>query len=62
MNPGFGQLAQVRVSDEDLAQLQENLVRSHAVGVGDNLDDNIVRLIMLIKVIALAEGFLKNPL
>jgi len=57
VNTGFGQLAQVRVSDEDLAQLQENLVRSHAVGVGDNLDDNIVRLVMLMKVIALAEGF-----
>ena len=54
VNTGFGQLAQVRVSDEDLAQLQENLVRSHAVGVGDNLDDNIVRLVMLMKVIALA--------
>jgi histidine ammonia-lyase len=57
VNTGFGQLAQVRVSNEDLAQLQENLVRSHAVGVGDDLDDNIVRLIMLMKVIALAEGF-----
>lgn len=57
VNTGFGQLAQVRVSDDDLAQLQENLVRSHAVGVGNNLDDNIVRLIMLIKIIALAEGF-----
>ncbi len=57
VNTGFGQLAQVRVSNEDLAQLQENLVRSHAVGVGDDLDENIVRLIMLMKVIALAEGF-----
>ena len=57
VNTGFGQLAQVRVSNGDLAQLQENLVRSHAVGVGDDLDDNIVRLIMSIKVIALAEGF-----
>ena len=57
VNTGFGQLAQVRIDDDDLAQLQENLVRSHAVGVGDDLDDNIVRLIMLMKVIALAEGF-----
>ena len=57
VNTGFGQLAQVRVSGEDLAVLQENLVRSHAVGVGDDLDDNIVRLIMLTKIIALAEGF-----
>jgi len=57
VNTGFGQFAQVRVSDEDLAVLQENLVRSHSVGVGNDLDDNIVRLIMLMKVIALAEGF-----
>jgi histidine ammonia-lyase len=57
VNTGFGQLAQVRISDDELAHLQENLVRSHAVGVGDDLDDDIVRLIMLMKVIALAEGF-----
>jgi histidine ammonia-lyase len=57
VNTGFGQLAQVRISDDDLAALQENLVRSHAVGVGADLDDNIVRLVMLMKIIALAEGF-----
>ena len=57
VNTGFGQLAQVRIGDDELAHLQENLVRSHAVGVGDDLDDDIVRLIMLMKVIALAEGF-----
>jgi len=57
VNTGFGQLAQARVSDDDLAQLQENLVRSHSVGVGNNLDDNIARLVLLTKIIALAEGF-----
>ncbi len=57
VNTGFGQLATVRVSDDELAHLQENLVRSHAVGVGEDLDDDTVRLIMLMKVIALAEGF-----
>jgi histidine ammonia-lyase len=57
VNTGFGQLASVRISDDELAHLQENLVRSHAVGVGIDLDDEIVRLIMLMKVIALAEGF-----
>jgi histidine ammonia-lyase len=57
VNTGFGQLAQVRIGDDDLAALQENLVRSHAVGVGKDLDDNIVRLVMLMKIIALAEGF-----
>ena len=57
VNTGFGQLAHVRIDDDQLAQLQENLVRSHAVGVGDDLGDEIVRLIMLIKIVALAEGF-----
>jgi len=57
VNTGFGQLAQVRIGGDELEQLQENLVRSHAVGVGEDLDDDVVRLIMLVKIIALAEGF-----
>ena len=57
INTGFGVLAKVRISDDDLGQLQINLVRSHATGVGADLDDEIVRMIMLMKVIALAEGF-----
>ena len=57
VNTGFGQLANVRISDDDLLYLQENLVRSHSVGVGEDLDDEVVRLVMLMKVIALAEGF-----
>ena len=57
VNTGFGQLASVKIGDDELVLLQENLVRSHAVGVGEDLDDDIVRLIMLMKVIALAEGF-----
>jgi histidine ammonia-lyase len=57
VNTGFGQLAQVRISDSDLAQLQENLVRSHAVGVGPRLGDDCVRLIMVMKIAALAQGY-----
>ncbi len=57
VNTGFGQLAQVRISNDELAHLQENLVKSHATGVGECLGDEIVRLVMLMKVIALAEGF-----
>jgi histidine ammonia-lyase len=57
INTGFGKLARVRIDDDDLSRLQENLVRSHAVGVGDDLADDVVRLVMLMKVIALAEGF-----
>ena len=57
VNTGFGQLASVRISNDELAHLQANLVRSHAVGVGEDLQDDIVRLVMLMKVVALAEGF-----
>ena len=57
VNTGFGQLASVRIETEDLSKLQENLVTSHSVGVGRDLDDELVRLVMLMKVIALAEGF-----
>jgi histidine ammonia-lyase len=57
VNTGFGQLAQVSISDDELAHLQENLVRSHAVGVGPGLDDGTVRLVMFMKAVALSEGF-----
>ena len=57
VNTGFGMLAKVRIGDDELGQLQENLVLSHAAGVGDDLDDGVVRLVMLMKIVALAEGF-----
>ena len=57
INTGFGQLAQVRIDDTDLAQLQENLIRSHACGVGPLLSDNVVRLTMVLKLGALAQGY-----
>jgi len=56
VNTGFGQLADVHISHDELAHLQENLVRSHAAGVGEDLGDDIVRLVMLLKVVALTEG------
>jgi histidine ammonia-lyase len=56
VNTGFGQLAQVRIDDDDLAQLQVNLVLSHAVGTGPLLPDPIVRLTMVMKIVALAQG------
>ena len=54
---GFGQFANVHIGHEKLLELQENLVRSHAMGVGELLDDDVVRLVLLMKIIALAEGF-----
>lgn len=57
INTGFGRLAKVRVPDSDLARLQLNLVRSHAVGVGTLLDDDTVRLVLLLKAASLARGY-----
>lgn len=57
LNTGFGLLAKKRISDDDLAQLQLNLVRSHAAGVGDPIAKPVVRLIMLLKLASLARGF-----
>ncbi|GIL03743.1 MAG: histidine ammonia-lyase [Betaproteobacteria bacterium] len=56
INTGFGKLARVRIADDQLAQLQTNLVRSHAVGVGPLLDDDTVRLVLLLKIASLARG------
>jgi histidine ammonia-lyase len=57
INTGFGLLASVRISDDELIHLQENLVRSHAAGVGDPLPDAVVRLIIVMKAKALAQGY-----
>ena len=57
INTGFGLLASVRISDDELIHLQENLVCSHAAGVGDAIPDAIVRMIMVMKAKALAQGY-----
>jgi histidine ammonia-lyase len=57
INTGFGLLANVHISDDELLHLQENLVFSHASGVGDALPDGVVRLIMVMKAKALARGY-----
>ncbi len=57
INTGFGRLASERIAQQDLDRLQLNLIRSHCVGVGDPLSPRVVRLIMVLKVAALARGF-----
>jgi histidine ammonia-lyase len=57
INTGFGMLAHKRISDKDLELLQENLIISHAVGVGDYLPENVSRLIMLLRANVLAAGY-----
>lgn len=49
INTGFGKLATVRVADDALDQLQANLIRSHAAGVGDPLPAEVVRAMMLLR-------------
>ncbi|NOZ65967.1 MAG: histidine ammonia-lyase, partial [Alphaproteobacteria bacterium] len=57
INTGFGLLAQTRIPNDQLNLLQENLVLSHSAGVGDDLKADLVRLIMLLKIISLARGY-----
>jgi histidine ammonia-lyase len=56
VNTGFGDLANVRISDGDLHTLQENLIRSHACGVGHALTEAVVRGTLLLRANALAKG------
>ena len=56
LNTGFGKLAQTRIADADLAQLQINLVLSHSAGVGQPLAAPVVRLMLLLKAASLAHG------
>jgi histidine ammonia-lyase len=56
INTGFGLLAQTRIPAEELELLQRNLLLSHAAGVGAALPDAVVRLILALKVNALARG------
>lgn len=57
INTGFALLANKRISQKDLEKLQRNLVLSHAVGLGEYLSDDIVRLCMAIKINSLARGY-----
>ncbi len=57
INTGFGSLCNVRIKDDELAQLQVNLVCSHACGMGDEVPQDIVRLMLLLKVHGLSRGY-----
>ena len=57
VNTGFGKLAQTRIPDAELKLLQRNLVLSHAAGVGEPLGDDVVRLVIALKVSSLARGY-----
>ncbi len=57
VNTGFGKLAEVKVSPDQLAQLQLNLVRSHACGVGGPFPQEVVRAMLLLRANVLATGY-----
>lgn len=56
VNTGFGKLAEVRISSDQLSQLQLNLLRSHACGLGDPFPESVVRAMLLLRANVLATG------
>jgi histidine ammonia-lyase len=57
INTGFGPLCTTLISPDDTARLQYNLLISHSVGVGNYIDDELAKLMMIVKVHALSQGF-----
>ena len=57
VNTGFGKLASQRIEPQEVLALQENLLRSHAVGVGPLLSLGVSRLAVALRVQALAKGY-----
>ncbi|MCO5155894.1 MAG: histidine ammonia-lyase [Aquamicrobium sp.] len=56
VNTGFGKLASIKIDAADTATLQRNLILSHCCGVGAPLPENVVRLIMALKLVSLGRG------
>ena len=56
VNTGFGSLSRTRIPADQLRDLQRNLVRSHAAGIGDALPTDTVRAMMLLLAASLARG------
>ncbi|MFT5070873.1 MAG: histidine ammonia-lyase [Chitinophagales bacterium] len=56
VNTGFGSLCDVEISKSEINQLQENLVMSHACGMGDEVPQEIVRIMLLLKIQSLSYG------
>ncbi len=56
INTGFGSLCNIKIDDENLSKLQENLVKSHACGTGELVPNEIVKLMLLLKIQSLSYG------
>jgi len=57
INTGFGPLCDTRISEEDTSLLQTNLLKSHSVGIGKPIPQEIAKLMLITKVHALAQGY-----
>lgn len=57
INTGFGSLYNIKISNENLTQLQENLVKSHACGTGSEVPQSIIKLMLLLKIQSLSYGY-----
>jgi histidine ammonia-lyase len=57
VNTGFGSLANTRIPDDRLAELQTNLILSHSAGLGDPLPRHVTRLMILLKLLGLGRGY-----
>ncbi|CAM3512540.1 histidine ammonia-lyase [Flavobacterium gelidilacus] len=56
INTGFGSLCNVEISKENLTKLQENLIKSHACGTGEEVPGEIVKIMLLLKIQSLSYG------
>ena len=56
INTGFGSLCNVEISKENLTKLQENLIKSHACGTGEEVPSEIVKIMLLLKIQSLSYG------
>lgn len=56
INTGFGSLYNIKIEKDDLTQLQENLMRSHACGTGELVPEAIVKIMLLLKIQSLSYG------
>jgi histidine ammonia-lyase len=57
VNTGFGLLANTRIPDDRLAELQTNLILSHSAGIGDPLPRHVTRLMIVLKLLGLGRGY-----
>ncbi|MHA1775809.1 MAG: histidine ammonia-lyase [Promethearchaeota archaeon] len=57
INTGFGSLCTTKISKDDAGKLQENLLKSHSVGVGAPIETDIAKIMLILKVHALCQGY-----